>query len=89
MSYGELATEAVVGPRLDTLERGVCGVLGVPDRLDPMVLRLQELGMTPGAEITLTRRAPWGDPIEVSVRGTRLCVRRADASRFPVRLNGG
>lgn len=88
MSYGELAAETVIGPRLDTLEKGARGVLGMPDLLDPMVLRLLELGMTPGAEITLTRRAPWGDPLEVCVRGTRLCVRRADAARFPVRLDG-
>jgi len=88
MSYGDVLTEAVTGPRLDALEKGDRGVLGAPDLLDPTVLRLLELGMTAGSEVTLTRRAPWGDPLEVSVRGTRLCVRRADAALFPVRLLG-
>lgn len=69
---------------LDALEVGECAVLGSPAELDPTLLRLLELGMTPGTEVTLVRRAPFRDPIEVRVRGTRLCLRRADASRFPV-----
>lgn len=89
MSYGEFVADTATELRLDALQKGVRGVLGTPELLDPMVLRLLELGMTPGAEITLTRRAPWGDPLEVCVRGTRLCVRRVDAARFPVRLSGG
>lgn len=88
MADGELMMEAVTGPRLDSLEKGTRGVLGAPDLIDPTVLRLLELGMTPGSEVTLTRRAPWGDPLEVSVRGTRLCVRRSDAARFPVLVAG-
>lgn len=89
MAYGDGALEEMTGPRLDTLPKGARCVLGAPDGFDPMVMRLLELGMTAGAEVTLTRRAPWGDPLEVSVRGTRLCMRRSDAARFPVRLIDG
>ena len=41
--------------------------------------RLRELGLVPGTKIHLVRRAPLGDPLEVSVRGSRLAMRRAEA----------
>jgi Fe2+ transport system protein FeoA len=44
------------------------------------------MGLTPGTEVVITRRALGADPIEVQLRGTRICLRRADAARFPVRL---
>lgn len=69
---------------LDQLPIGTTGTLGEPQGCSTTVLRLMEMGMTLGEEITLTRRAPWGDPLEVEVRGTRLCLRRADAQQFPV-----
>ncbi len=41
-------------------------------------LRLLELGLTPGTEISVVRVAPMGDPIEVRVRGYHLAVSRED-----------
>ena len=41
-------------------------------------LRLMELGLTPGTEFTVTKIAPLGDPIEISLRGYRLCLRRKE-----------
>ena len=58
--------------------------LGAPTSMDGTLVRLLEMGMTPGPQVTVTRRAALGDPIEIRVRGTRLCLRRADAARFPV-----
>jgi ferrous iron transport protein A len=66
------------------LPLGTRVVLGAPDAMTPTVLRLLEMGLTPGATLAITRRAPGGDPVEVRVRGTRLCVRREDLARFPV-----
>lgn len=43
-------------------------------------LRLVEMGLTVGARVRVVRQAPMGDPIEVSVRGCRLSIRRADAA---------
>lgn len=80
----EGASALPVHSTLDRLREGVTAVLGAPAALNPTVLRLLEMGMTPGTEVTITRRAPGGDPIEIRVRGTRLCVRRADAASFPV-----
>jgi Fe2+ transport system protein FeoA len=40
--------------------------------------RLADLGLVPGTSVTLVRRAPLGDPLEIELRGFRLCVRAAD-----------
>ena len=42
--------------------------------------RLVELGLTPGTEFTVTKIAPLGDPIEISLRGYRLCLRRNESA---------
>lgn len=76
-------------PTLDGLAVGARAVVHAPTALDPTVLRLLELGLTAGTEVELLRRAPWGDPLELVVRGTRLCLRREDAARFPVTVRGG
>ena len=41
--------------------------------------RLMELGITKGVEIYIRKVAPLGDPIEVTVRGYELSLRKADA----------
>jgi len=73
---------------LHELELGTRAIVGAPTSMDPTVVRLLEMGLTPGAEVVLTRRAPGRDPLEIKLRGTRLCLRRADASRFPVTVVG-
>ena len=40
--------------------------------------RLRDLGFVPGTPLEVVRTAPLGDPIEVGIRGYRLCLRRAD-----------
>jgi len=44
----------------------------------PVPVRLEELGFVPGTLVEILRRAPLGDPIEVELRGYRVCLRRAD-----------
>lgn len=41
--------------------------------------RLFDMGVTPGAEIKLKKRAPLGDPIEVNLRGYELTLRKTEA----------
>lgn len=40
--------------------------------------RLADLGFVPGTPLRIIRRAPLGDPIEIEIRGTRICVRRKE-----------
>ncbi len=42
--------------------------------------RLRELGLTPGARVTMVRRSPLGEPIEITVRGSHLAMRNHEAA---------
>ena len=46
--------------------------------------RIMDMGVTKGAEIFLRKVAPLGDPIEVTVRGYELSLRKADAETIEV-----
>lgn len=47
------------------------------------------MGVTPDAEVTLRKRAPLGDPIEITLRGYELTLRKTEAACVDVELNGG
>ena len=51
--------------------------------------RLFDMGVTPDAEVTLRKRAPLGDPIEVTLRGYELTLRKTEAACVDVELKGG
>ena len=46
--------------------------------------RIMDMGITKGTQIEVRKVAPLGDPIEVSVRGYELSVRKADAENIIV-----
>lgn len=46
--------------------------------------RLFDMGITPSAEIFVRKLAPLGDPMELTVRGYELSVRRAEAAAITV-----
>lgn len=46
--------------------------------------KLLSMGLTPGAELAVTRVAPMGDPVEIRVRGFALSVRRDEAATLAV-----
>ena len=46
--------------------------------------RIMDMGITRGVEIKITKVAPLGDPLEVSVRGYELSLRKEDAARIEV-----
>jgi ferrous iron transport protein A len=46
--------------------------------------RLQELGLTPGSEVRVVGVSPLGDPLELSVRGSRVSIRKKDALEIEV-----
>ena len=47
--------------------------------------RIMDRGITKGVEIYVRKVAPLGDPVEVTVRGYELSVRKADAEMVEVR----
>jgi ferrous iron transport protein A len=46
--------------------------------------RLLEMGLTPGVEIKLLGTAPFGDPLEIELRGYRLSLRKSEAGLVEV-----
>jgi len=46
--------------------------------------RLMSLGLTPGTEFRVDRRAPLGDPVEITLRGYRLSLRAAECQEMRV-----
>ena len=50
--------------------------------------RLLELGLLPGTSVEFLRVAPLGDPLEFSVRGCNLSIRRAEARQVEVEVEG-
>ena len=70
-----------------TLDQFAIGETGVVKRVSgegKIKRRLFDMGITPGAEVYMRKRAPLGDPIEVTVRGYELSVRKADAAMIEV-----
>lgn len=47
--------------------------------------RLMELGLVSGTQVELVRQAPLRDPLELSVRGSRLSIRRQEALAIEVK----
>ena len=46
--------------------------------------RIMDMGLTKGVEVTVRKVAPLGDPVEVTVRGYELSLRKADAESIEV-----
>ena len=48
--------------------------------------RIMDMGITKGVEVYVRKVAPLGDPIEITVRGYELSLRKADAEMVDVEL---
>lgn len=48
--------------------------------------RIIDMGITPGAAVIMRKAAPFGDPIELNVRGYELSIRRSEAKEIFVEL---
>lgn len=53
--------------------------------------RLQDLGFVPGTPLLVRRRAPLGGPVEIEIRGYRLCLRvsQLEVLRVEIATGGG
>lgn len=48
--------------------------------------RLMEMGLIPGVELEVIRRAPMGDPVEIRLRGYSLSLRGSEAAEIEVEV---
>ncbi|MBQ1351634.1 MAG: ferrous iron transport protein B [Oscillospiraceae bacterium] len=70
---------------LEHLAPGESGVIThVGTRQGPIRRRLIDMGLTPGTLVAVRKIAPFGDPIEVNLRGYELSLRREDANQILV-----
>lgn len=80
----ESSSQAVCHANLEQLPVGVS--VRVADVLgdDAVAIRLLEMGLTPGVTVAMRGQAPFGDPLELELRGYRLSIRRAEARRVTI-----
>ena len=69
---------------LSKLEIGEKGTITAVRGEGALRRRLFDMGITPGAEVYLRKKAPLGDPIEISLRGYELTLRKAEASHVEI-----
>ena len=69
---------------LNELKIGQHGRIVEVEGSDGTAIRLMEMGLTDGEEISLIGYAPLGDPIEFQIRGYRLSLRKLEAMRVTV-----
>ena len=50
----------------------------------PVKRRIMDMGITKGSELFIRKVAPLGDPVEITVRGYELSVRKADAEMIQI-----
>ena len=48
--------------------------------------RLFDMGLTPGAEVFLRKKAPLGDPLEITLRGYELSLRKDEAQYVEIKV---
>ena len=72
---------------MKTLKEAPCGQTVKVTKLNgegPVKRRIMDMGITKGVEIYVRKVAPLGDPVEVTVRGYELSLRKADAEMICV-----
>ena len=72
---------------MKTLKNGAVGQTVTVKKLTgegPDKRRIMDMGLTKGVEIYVRKVAPLGDPVEVTVRGYELSLRKADAEMIEV-----
>lgn len=68
--------------RFDQLKKGQCARIIGCQECSEELMRLQELGLTAGATFRVVKVAPFGDPVEIDLRGYRLCLRKKENCAF-------
>ncbi len=72
---------------MKTLKEVPCGQNVIVKKLTgdgPVKRRIMDMGITKGVDIYVRKVAPLGDPMEVTVRGYELSLRKADARMIEV-----
>lgn len=71
---------------LDVFAIGESGIIVKVNGEGRVRRRLFDMGLTPGAEVYLRKKAPLGDPIEITLRGYELSLRKVEAQNVEVEV---
>lgn len=71
---------------LDKIEKGETGLIKTIEGKGKLRRRLLDMGITPGTVVVLKKRAPLGDPIEVTLRGYELSLRKSEAKLVTIEV---
>jgi ferrous iron transport protein A len=73
---------------LAMLRPGQRGTITTIGAIGPMKRRLMDMGVLKGVEVKVEKVAPLGDPIEIIVKNYRLSLRKSEAVRIGVEVQG-
>lgn len=72
---------------MGTLKQVKCGETVTVSKINgngAVKRRIMDMGITKGAEVFVRKVAPFGDPVEITIRGYELSLRKADAEMIEV-----
>jgi ferrous iron transport protein A len=70
--------------RLATLKPGSTATVTRVVGETAVAKRLMEMGVVPGVSVRVVKTAPLGDPIEISIRGSHMAIRKSEAEAIEV-----
>lgn len=79
-----LDAREVVPRTLGTLSVGESGEIAGIDGDGALIVRLSEMGFVAGTHVRLVKVAPLGDPLQLTLRGYHVSLRRAEAARIRI-----
>ncbi len=71
---------------LSEFEVGQSGVIATVAGEGAIRRRLFDMGLTPGTTVYLRKKAPFGDPLELTLRGYELTLRKAEAAHVTMEV---
>ena len=74
--------------RLDEFKIGETGLVTNVNGEGRFRRRLLDMGVTPGTKIFLRKKAPLGDPLEITLRGYELTLRKDEAQLVVLEVEG-
>ena len=72
---------------MGTLKQVKCGETVTVSKINgngAVKRRIMDMGITKGAEVFVRKVAPFGDPLEITIRGYELSLRKADAEMIEI-----
>lgn len=70
---------------LDQLQPGDTGTVSAINGTGTSHQRLREMGIMEGSPIEVIRHAPFGDPVEISIQGYNLSLRKREAALIEIK----